>query len=187
MKAIRTILILVIVLTAYGCYSVKLSSYSPSILMEGTGRVKVDEFRYLPAEKGVLKNNQIDVRWGFSPIYSEIDIKNYVADAVSKELKFIWYKLDPNSAIIINGNIIEYSCDYIGGEFSPFTVKAKIEFVISNNENGKTKEIYRRVHEGIHITQKGITREYTLVVNEGLKKCIKSFVEDAQKKKILQS
>jgi hypothetical protein len=184
MKAIRTILFLIIVLIASGCSSLKMTSYPPSILMEGTGTVKVNGFRYLPGDKGVVKNNEIDTVGGLYKIYTEVDIKNYVADAVSKELKFIGYKLDPNSSIIISGDIKEWSCNYLG-YFTTADVKAKIEFVIVNNDNGKAKEVYRKVHEGIYSTKANEVTDYQLTVNEGLRRCIKSFIEDAQKKKIL--
>jgi len=182
MKSIRAMAFLVFALTVSGC-SIKLVSYSPSILMEGTGRVKVGDFRYLPGEKGLLQNNQVDTGAGLNPIHSEVALKYYVSDALSKELKFIGYKLDPSSSIIISGDIHEYSCDYMG--FTTVDVKAKIEFVVVNNVDGKATEIYRKMHEGFHSASKWTTTESTLVVNEGLRKCIKSFVEDAQKNKIL--
>ena len=182
MKVLRVTFLLVVALSVSGC-SMKLVSYPPSILMEGTGNVKVGNFKYLPGERGELQNNQVDTGSGLNPIYSQVDLKDYVADAVSKELKFIGYKLYPNSSIVITGDIYEYSCDYVG--FTTVDVKVKIEFVIVDNINGKTTEVYRKMHEGIYSSSKWTTMELTVVVNEGLRKCIKSFVEDAQKSKIL--
>lgn len=165
-----------------GC-SIKMVSYSPSILMEGAGGVKVGEFRYLPSEQGKLESNQLDTGMGLNPIYSEIAIKDYVSDAVRKELKFIGYKLDLKSLIVISGDIIEYSCDYVG--VTTVDVKAKIEWKVISDDGGKSVEVYKKVHEGSHSSSKWTTMEMTLVLNEALKRSIKSFMEDAQMQKVL--
>ena len=174
---------MVLVLLASGC-AMKMTAYSPSILMEGEGRVTVRDFKYLPSDDGKLKSNQVDTGIGINPLYSENNIKDYVSDALSKELKFIGYKLDPQSSLSISGNITEYSFDYIG--LRNVDARVNIEFIITGIVNGKSEEVYRKNHQGFYTASKWTSREFTLMMNEALRNCIKSFVGDAQAKNILQ-
>jgi len=57
--------------------------------------------------------------------------------------------------------------------------------VIVSNVDGKATEVYRKINEGFYSANKLTSLEPTPIVNEGLRRCIKNFVEDAQKKKIL--
>lgn len=180
MKKLLWLTIVVSVLC--GCSIIKMVSYSPSLLMNGSGVIYARDFKYMPFEEGKLKSNQIDTGSGLSPVYSEMDIKDYVADALLKELKFIGYKLDSSSPTIISGDILEYSCDYIG--FTNVTIKARINFKVMKLVDGKWDNVYTKIHEGFYQASKQ-TRESTLVINEGLRNCIKNFIENAQSVRIL--
>lgn len=175
-------LLLIFALFTSGC-SIKMTTYFPSFLMDGSGIVYARNFKYLPYEMGILKSNQVDTGAGLNPIYSEIDMKDYVADALLKVLKFIGYRLDPNSLIIISGDILEYSCDYVG--FVNVDVKVKILFKVAKIEDGKWNIVYAKEHEGFYRANKLTSTEYTLILNAGLQNCIKSFILDVQTKKIL--
>ena len=179
---IKFIPLMVLVFLASGC-AIKMTSYSPSILMEGEGRVTVRDFKYLPSDNGKLKNNQVDTGMGLNPLYSENKITDYVSDALSKELKFIGYKLDPQSSLSISGNIVEYSFDYIG--LRNVDAKVNIEFIITSIVDGKNEEVYRKNHQGFYTASKWTSMEFTLMMNEALRNCIKGFVVDAQAKNIL--
>ena len=165
-----------------GC-SIKMISYSPSLLINGSGVIYARDFKYMPFEDGKLKSNQIDTGGGLNPVYSEMDIKDYVADALLKELKFIGYKLDSSSPTIISGDILEYSCDYVG--FTNVTIKTRINFRVMKLVDGKWDNVYTKIHEGFYQASKWTSMESTLVINEGLRNCIKKFIEDAQSVRIL--
>lgn len=151
--------------------------------MEGEGRVAVGDFKYLSSEDGKLKSNQVNTGIGLNSFYSDSDIKDYVSDALSKELKFIGYKLDHRSSLSISGTILEYSMDYIG--VRNVDAKVNIEFIVTSLLDGKREEIYRKKHEGFYSASKLMSTEFTLMMNEALKNCIKSFVVDVQAKKVL--
>jgi hypothetical protein len=165
-----------------GC-SIKMISYSPSLLMNGSGVIYARDFKYMPFEEGRLESNQIDTGSGLNPAYSEMDIKDYVANALLKELKFIGFKLDSSSSAIISGDILEYSYDYIGLTYK--TVKVRINFKVMKLIDGKWDNVYNKIHEGFYRVSKWTSTESTLVINEGLRNCIKNFIEDAQSVRIL--
>lgn len=171
-----------------GC-SIKMTSYAPAILMEGSGKVKVGEFVYLASDNNTkiksytVSSNQIDTGMGLNPIYTDNDLKDYVADALAKELKYIGYKLSSDSDIVISGNIHEWSCDYVG--VTTVDVLTKIEFIVTAGIGDDKKEIYRKIHDGEFSANKFMTMELTAAVNEGLRNCIKSFMADVQKIKVL--
>lgn len=184
-KKMQQIFLYIIIISSFcllNACSVKIvQPYSPSILMSGKGNVSVDLFRYLPAEEGKVEKNQIDTGKGLNPFYTMDNIDKVVTDAVMKELKYIGYTLDSSSMIIISGDILEYSCDYIGISADFLT---KIRFFIYDNSSGKRNKIYSKVHEGKVSFNKfgGGSGEATHLT---LSKAIESFIKDAQKGKIL--
>lgn len=167
-----------------GCVnSLTIMPYSPSIPMEGTGNIKVGDFKYIPSQNGTLANNQVDMGPFSMEAYTDTEIKDYVAGAVAKELKFIGYKLNQNSKSVISGDILEFSGDFRG--FKTLDVKVRIEFKISSNEDGKVSEVYKKIHEGSYSISKWTFAEPSFLFHEGLRNCIKNFISDAQKEKIL--
>ncbi len=179
---IRWMMLALLSLPLTGC-SIQMVSYSPSLLLEGTGNITVGGFNYVPHDGGNLAANQVDTGMGLNPIYAEMPIKDYVSDAVKKELKFIGYKLDPKAPLVIAGQIEEYSCDYVG--VTTVDVKTRIQWTITREQEGAFREVYKKVHEGVHSSSKWTTMEITAVLNEGLRKNIKTFLEDAQSQHVL--
>jgi hypothetical protein len=178
----RMLWLAIVVSVLCGC-SIKMVSYSPSLLMNGSGVIYARDFKYMPFEEGKLKSNEVDTGSGLNPVYSEMDIKDYVADALLKELKFIGYKLDPSSSTIISGDILEYSCDYVG--FTKVTIKVRINFRVMKLVDGNWNNVYTKNHEGFYQANKLVSMEYSLLINEGLRNCIKNFIENAQSARIL--
>jgi hypothetical protein len=172
----------IVVSVLCGC-SIKLIPYSPSILMNGSGVIYARDFRYMPFEEGKLKSNQIDTGKGLNPVYSDRDINDYVADALLKELKIIGYRLDSSSPTMISGDILEYSCDYVG--FIYVTVRARINFKVMKSVDGNWNNVYTKNHEGFYQGNKMMDSDYSSLITEGLRNCIKSFIEDAQSASIL--
>jgi hypothetical protein len=172
------VFLLVILLVLSGC-SLKIQTpYSPSILLDGSGALFVGDFRYLPSERneGALKKNQVDTFSGLTPIYTEADVSEVVKKALSKELKFIGYSLNPSSSKLIGGEIIEFSCDYIG--FAKVDFKTKINFKIIKTDGATIEGIYSKTHEG------NVRADKTLGGPEhiygSLSKAIESFLVDAK-------
>jgi hypothetical protein len=179
--------LLYIVITSLLCLlsacSIKIpSNYSPSIVMSGKGNISVEMFRYLPAENGKLEKNQIDTKKGLHPFYTNDNIDKIITDAVMRELKYIGYTLDASSVKIISGDILEYSCNYIGFNVDHVT---KIRFFIYDNSTGERKERYSKVHEGrLRLNKfKGVATGDAM--NVTLSKAIESFVQDVQKENVL--
>ena len=180
-KIFKVILCLLSAVIIIGC-SYKMHPYSPSILIEGKGRLGVGQFKYLPYDQGKLKDNQVNSDIIYRPIYADQKIVDHVKDATSKELLLIGYKVDPEAQTIISGDIIEYSCKMLG--FS-YDVLVKIRFVISENKDGTWKETYNNISNGPFSISKFETSNISAILNEGLKNCINNFISDAQSRKIL--
>lgn len=108
-------------------------------------------------------------------------ISKYIKDAVSKELKFIGYKLDPNSKLTLTGTVKELSADYIG--FTTSDQVCEIRFVITNN---LTKEVvYDKVHQAKYSVPKFQAIDYTPMITTAVSMCIEKFVLDAQSNGII--
>ena len=177
-------LILLLSLTVlWGCTSIEITSYTPKLLIDGTGDLNVTRFLYEPYEEGLLKQNQIDTGAGLNPIYTVDAVDDYVKNALMKELKFIGYHLQNTASLEISGVIQEFSCDYVG--FGPIHSNVKIEFAINEIRDGSSVEIYRKNHSGYFQANKWSTLEYNAYIQEALSQCIESFILDTQNELIL--
>ncbi|MCX5857747.1 MAG: hypothetical protein NTZ57_07565, partial [Deltaproteobacteria bacterium] len=70
------IITLLMVVAITGCVnSLTIMPYSPSITMEGTGNIKVSDFKYIPSQNGTLANNQVDMGPFSIEAYTDTEIK----------------------------------------------------------------------------------------------------------------
>lgn len=182
-RGISIIIYFVFVVFTSGCSMEIQNPYSPSILLEGQGNVSTDKFRYLPSEreKDPLKENQVFTFSGLTPIYTEKPVNEVVENALLKELKFVGYKLEKSSEVSIGGDIIEFSCDYIG--FANVDYKTKINFKVFKIHDGIKEEIYSKTHEGKLRADKSLGGPE--LIYGSLSKAIESFLVDAQKVGVL--
>jgi hypothetical protein len=182
MRNILLLLFIGLLIISNGCATNLPAYYAPSILLEGKGNVTVERFKYIIDEHN-LKPNQINTGAGFTPMYFNQNIDEYVADAVKKELKFIGYSLSSSTDKVIGGDIIEFTCDYVG--FVNVDYIVKIKFSIKVNEGKQEILLYSKIHEGKDQTKKWDSSGTENALQKSLSKTIESFIKDAQNEKLL--
>lgn len=168
----------ILLLSIVGCALQLQTPYSPSILLNGKGSLYIDKFHYLPSERleNPLAKNQIDTFSGLNSIYTEENISEVVKKALLKELKFIGYSIESSSNILIGGDILEFSCDYIG--LANVDFKSQIKFKIYKINNNICEEIYSKVHEGKVRADKSLGGPE--LIYGSLSKAIESFLTEAK-------
>ena len=148
-------------------------NYRPGIDLKGSGNVAVSEIIYKHGE-GIRPNQIKNTTFGW--IHFDVNINDYVKDALIKELSYIGYSLDPSSKIKIDGVIEELKINDFGFNV---TYKAKLTFNINEDSN----LIYSKlVSSEIKAPKNGI---YKKPINDLLRDCIEKFIVDAQMKKVL--
>lgn len=80
--------------------------------MTEKGAVQVDSFRYLPAQDGKVKPNQLK-NTALGPILLDHDIDAYYRDAVFKELRFVGVNVSASN-LHLSGDIKEFLVDDLG-------------------------------------------------------------------------
>lgn len=176
------LLVIGLLLFTSGCATNLPAYYSPSILLEGKGNVKVEKFNYI-IDKEKWQPNQVNTRHGIEPIYLNQNIDDYVTDAVKKELKFIGYSLSGSTDKVISGEITDFICDYVGFKNVDYIVR--IKFIIKGVEGNQTKLLYSKTHEGSEQINKWQDSGWETGIQKSLSKAIESFVKDAQNEKLL--
>jgi hypothetical protein len=87
-------------------------NYSPSSAMTATGKLKVGDFRYLPAINGKVAPNQLR-NTALGDIKLDKNIDTYFRDAVFKELRFVGVDVNGTTPVL-TGDINEYLVDDLG-------------------------------------------------------------------------
>ena len=95
-----------------GCASTIPLNYAPSSVLSAGGTVQVVPFRYLPAEKGAVKPNQIR-NTAIGNAYFDRNIDVFVRDAVFSELRFVGIKVGSDGNRL-SGEIQEFLIDDLG-------------------------------------------------------------------------
>ena len=88
-------------------------NYAPSSLKTVKGSMNVGDFNYLPAEKNIVKANQIK-NTAMGSIYFEKNINTYIENAIFAESRFVGINIDENSNKTIHGDINEFIIDDLG-------------------------------------------------------------------------
>jgi hypothetical protein len=121
-------MILVVVLLVVGlagCAAVPVN-YAPSSVLSASGSTSVSEFRYRPADNGVVTPNQIR-NTAAVKITIDRDVNLFFRDAVFSELRFIGVKMD-NQERVLSGEIEEFLIDDLGFSID-WTLKVKYRVV----------------------------------------------------------
>ena len=95
-----------------GCAHTIPLNYAPSSVLTASGAVTVSDFRYLPAEKGIVEPNVIRNTALGTPRFEQ-NIGPFFRDAVFKELRFVGIKTDGKDRILM-GEITEFLIDDLG-------------------------------------------------------------------------
>lgn len=112
MKTLIRIAAIALLSALAGCASTIPLNYAPSSVLTASGTVQVAPFRYLPAEQGKVKSNQIR-NTAIGNAYFDRNIDVFVRDAVFAELRFVGIKTG-SEGNQLSGEIEEFLIDDLG-------------------------------------------------------------------------
>lgn len=179
-----------------GCTARVSTNYPPSILLEGSGQVNIENLIYSPEgykfnaqensfEKSLgvdkdgkedfdyLQPNQIELNGNFGTVLLDKSVAEFITEAVKKEFKYIGYKNHIDSNILISGSILELSVN-VNSEIDFIT---RIQFKIQNKVTGKK---YSKLAIGKFSMSKYQSREPTTGLNSSIARAIEDFARSAQ-------
>lgn len=110
---LRTLLLMASVLVMSGCATQPLTlNYGPTSTMSVDGAMSVGDFRYIPAENGKTKPNQIP-NTAMGEVIFEKNIDEYIETALFTEARFVGIDVGKGTAEV-SGSINEFSIDDLG-------------------------------------------------------------------------
>ena len=104
---------LVTIILLYGCAGTLPVTYVPQNFARYQGRVDIGKFKYLPAEQGIVKPNQIQ-NTAMGQIYIGANISDFVQRATALELEKTGFNISESNPLQISGEVIEFKADDLG-------------------------------------------------------------------------
>lgn len=192
MKFRIVIALMLIAVFTVGC-SIKVSSrYAPSIMLEGTGEVKVTKFNYMPegytfdekTGKHTYRDDDLEITIasnqimtdGVTPEYLDVSVEDFITNALKKELKFIGYRVREKSKTVITGDIIILEHSYVGLTNSTYTSKIRFK-IIDNVEN---KVVFEKTFKAVEKKNKFTDFNVDQGIHTAVSKSLEQFIRSAQ-------
>jgi hypothetical protein len=104
---------LIIIILIYGCAGTLPVTYVPQNFARYQGRADIGKFKYLPAEQGIVKPNQIQ-NTAIGQIYIGANISDFVQRATALELEKTGFNISDSNPLQISGEIIDFKADDLG-------------------------------------------------------------------------
>jgi len=194
-KVIIYSILLILVFGLAGC-SVNISTnYSPSIMPDGEGKINIENFVFLPegyvfnSGKNRFEKVYLDSNGSSSKVYLKINqvqidvpgtilldkpVSDFITEAVKKEFKFIGYKNNSDTPLVLTGIIRSLS---IERGFASSDFITRIDFKLVNKDR---KKEFSRLSEGRFTMSEFHTKEPTAALYTSISRAIEDFVRSAQ-------
>lgn len=114
--------------------------YTPGSLITGKGEIKVEPFKYVPAQKGIVQPNQIR-NTAIGSIQLNENIDQFVTNAILSEFKYAGYTIR-SGKLTLFGEIREFLADDLGYSVD-WTFD--VDYDLRSDETGKSL-ITKAVH-----------------------------------------
>ena len=149
--------------------SVLTMTYSPSSLVAASGSLSVTDFRYLPAENGIVDTNQIK-NTAIGNIELSQSISSYFRNAAFQEFRLVGIKVNDKDRLL-TGEISDFLIDDLG-----FSVDwtLTVRYIL---KNAQTNEV---LYDSVKTVKKH-TEKAALTFNNNLNEVIKANIEELLK------
>jgi hypothetical protein len=142
--------------------------YAPGSLTTGHGDLRVEKFRYRPAESGRLAPNEIASTAARAFEISE-NVNEYVSNAVKSELKYAGFDTSRGD-LTLSGTIENFTADDFG-----FSVDWKLAVMYRLRQGDSV--LYEKLITVTHKTSKGMAAT-TTGINKSIRMSFDSLMED---------
>jgi hypothetical protein len=106
-------IILLLLFFGIGCAGTIPATYVPQNFARYHGRADIGPFTYEPADKGIVKPNQIQ-NTALGQIYIATNIAEFVQRATALELEKTGFNISDQNPLQISGEVIEFKADDLG-------------------------------------------------------------------------
>lgn len=157
-----------------GCPRMLHLNYQPSNSLKGNGTVQVGPFLYASPPTGLIKQNAVEGNpHDVEALYLSQDIGKVFTDAVTKELAFSGYNVQPGEARIVSGTIEQFFLEYVGGTEQRFELLAT--FTVTRTDKANFTSTCRS-----NLKEPKDWMKSGSLIERGMKDCIEQFIKGAQ-------
>ncbi len=166
--------LLIVACLSSGCPRVLHLNYQPSNSLTGSGTVQVSPFLDASPPTGLIKQNAVEGNpHDVEALYLSQDIGKVFTDAVSKELAFSGYNVQPGEARIVSGTIEQFFLEYVAAAEQRFELLAT--FTVTRTDKADFTSTCRANLKELKDWMKSGS-----LIERGMKDCIEQFIKTAQ-------
>ena len=163
-----------------GCSTTMPINYVASPTIKGQGDVGVGVFKYLPAEKGLVKSNEFQKpSAAIGTMYMSDNADALLKSSLTKELIAAGFNPNDNAEITINGDIKQFLYDWIG--FVEVDFYLDVEYTVTKND----QVIYKKIIKTHKASPKAMGGTDSEAVRSAISTNIGELLQDLKTQKII--
>lgn len=180
MKKILIVGVLGLGLILSGCSTTMPINYVASPTIKGQGDVGVGVFKYLPAEKGLVKPNEFQKpSAAIGTMYMSDKADALLKSSLTKELIAAGFNPDQNADIQISGNVQKFEYDWIG--FVEVDFYLDVDYLVTKN----SQVIYKTTIKTHKASPKAMGGTDSEAVRSAISSNIGDLLQDLRSKNII--
>ena len=178
-SCLRTIGLLLCLVTATGCPRMVSLDYQPSNPLRGQGTVGTMPFRYQPSDEHRVRPRQVETDpLAKTDLFLSQEIGTFFSDALRLELSRSGYTMNDSSDRFVSGTITRFYLDWRSGEDRTFELAA--DYTVQSSERTLFSWHCSSVQKGPNMLA-----EDGILIRKGTADCMRRFIEAAQNAKVL--
>ena len=178
-SCLRTIGLLLCVVTATGCPRMVSLDYQPTNPLRGQGTIGTAPFRYQAADERRVRPRQVETNPSAkTDLFLSREIGVFFSEALRLELSRSGYTLNDSSDRIVSGNITRFYLDWRSEEDRSFELAA--DYTVQSGEHTLFSWNCSSVQKGPNMLA-----EDGILIRKGTADCIRRFIEAAQDARVL--
>ena len=176
---LRTIGLLLCIVTATGCPRMLSVDYQPTNPLKGQGTVGTAPFRYQPSDEHRVRQRQVETNPSAkTDLFLSQEIGVFFSEALRLELSRSGYALKEPSDRIVSGTITRFYLDWRSEEDRSFELAA--DYTVQSGERSLFSWHCSSVQKGPNMLA-----EDGILIRKGTADCMRRFIEAAQDARVL--
>jgi hypothetical protein len=180
---LRTIWLLLCVVTATGCPRMVSLDYQPTNPLKGQGTVGIAPFRYQAFDEHRVRQRQVETNPSAkTDLFLSQEIGLFFSEALRLELNRSGYTMNDSSDRIVSGTITRFYLDWRSGGDRSFELAADytVDYMIQSGERTLFSWHCSSVQKGPNMLA-----EDGIMIRKGTADCMRRFIEAAQDARVL--
>ncbi len=162
-----------------GCSTTVPLNYIPSSSIRGSGTVSLTTFKYIPAEQGIVEQNEFQkAPAALGYIYLSEPVCDVIRNALRKELVMSGFTVEPGANLTIEADVTRFLYDWIGFVEVDFYLDTTFRIY-------REKELLLKYDASSHQKAPKTVSQNPEAIRAAISKSFDDFLLEARSKKIL--